>query len=125
MMQLCLRCGRHEYAGSFCTFCRTAAYDLAVHEHSESAGNACPLGPYLDPLDTDANHIAAFLAKPMRPWPPGVKVEIVHHPRHPGSAEPPLPAWMSRRIARKPHNAPGASVLTPAPLAPTQLVLPN
>ena len=38
--QLCLRCGRHEVAGSFCSFCRTADYVLADQPHH---GHGCPL----------------------------------------------------------------------------------
>jgi hypothetical protein len=82
MMQLCLRCGRHELAGSFCSFCRTAEYDLADHEHGRDDGNGCPLGSHLDPLDTSVGHIRAHLAKPAGDW--LGPVVIRHHPRTAG-----------------------------------------
>ncbi len=82
MMQLCLRCGRHEYAGSFCSFCRTAEYDLVDHDHAKGEGSRCPLGPFLDPLSTNAADIRRSLAKP--PTARLVGIPIRHHPRAPG-----------------------------------------
>ena len=46
--QRCLRCGREERAGGYCSFCRTAEYDLVYHVHAW--GQGCPLGPSRDPL---------------------------------------------------------------------------
>lgn len=46
--QRCLRCGTDEAAGSYCTWCRTAEYELVVHRH-KAKGGACPLGPYRNP----------------------------------------------------------------------------
>ena len=112
--QLCLRCGRHEVAGSYCTFCRTAEYDLVDHGHAHDAGAACPLGPYLDPLDTSKTHIRDYLAKPIAAWPEGLHIRA--HECTPGYAvesDPPVPSWVRRRLAvsspehgrsRKPSN---------------------
>lgn len=36
LYQLCGTCGRCEYAGGFCSWCRTGGYALTVHIH----GNA-------------------------------------------------------------------------------------
>jgi hypothetical protein len=114
--QLCLRCGRHEVAGSFCTYCRTAEYDLVDHGHAHDAGAACPLGPYLDPLDTSKTHIRDYIAKPMAAWPEGLHIRA--HQRTPGYAvetDPPVPSWVRRRLAvslpehggkHKPSNLP-------------------
>jgi hypothetical protein len=55
--QRCLTCGTEEAAGSFCTFCRTATYDLVIHLHREH--NACPLGPYLNPGNPENRNTAA------------------------------------------------------------------
>ena len=101
--QLCLRCGRHEVAGSYCTFCRTAEYDLVDHGHAHDAGAACPLGSYLDPLDTSKTHIRDYLAKPMAAWPDGLPIRA--HQRTPGysvESDPPVPSWVRRRLAVSP-----------------------
>jgi NMD protein affecting ribosome stability and mRNA decay len=115
MMQLCLRCGRHELAGSFCSFCRTAEYDLADHEHGRDDGNGCPLGSHLDPLDTSVGHIRAHLAKPAGDW--LGPVVIRHHPRTAGytvASDPEAPSWMRRRVAETRVHA------VPAPQAGNQ-----
>jgi hypothetical protein len=96
VFQLCLRCGRHEVAGAYCTFCRTAEYDVADHRHPQGSGNACPLGPYLDPLDGDAKHIRGFVAKPKPNLVAGVTIR--HHPRSPGT-DPEVPPWIAHRQA--------------------------
>jgi hypothetical protein len=53
LYQRCLRCGTDEAAGSYCTWCRTADYDLIEHAHPSALGErgrgACPLGPYKNP----------------------------------------------------------------------------
>lgn len=89
--QRCTRCGREEYPGAYCTFCRTAEYDLIDHSHR--TGKACPLGPYLDPLDQRpaerarlARDVAAWEAAG-RPDAGGTILGTRRHPRH-GSVEP-------------------------------------
>lgn len=91
--QLCLRCGRHEVAGSYCTFCRTAEYDLADHKHVK-AGAACPLGSYLDPLTTNRGAIRNHLAQRVPVWPEDVTIR--NHPRSVGyiaATDPEVPLW--------------------------------
>jgi hypothetical protein len=104
--QLCLRCGRHEVTGSYCTFCRTAEYDVADHEHAKDIGShGCPLGSYLDPLNGDPGHRRQLLAD-RRPLPEGLPIR--HHPRATGySAEtdPPVPSWVSPAHRQTPIRA--------------------
>ena len=117
--QLCLRCGRHEYAGSFCSYCRTAEYDLVDHEHGKDTGSTCPLGPYLDPLTTSSADIRRSMAKP--PTARLVGIPVRHHPRTPGytvDTDPPAPAWIARpgsRGGRSAHSEVKAAIrATPA-----------
>jgi hypothetical protein len=101
--QLCLRCGRHEVAGSYCTFCRTAEYDLVDHGHAHDAGAACPLGPYLDPLDKSKTHVRDYIAKPIAAWPEGLQIRA--HERTPGysvESDTPVPSWVRHRVAVSP-----------------------
>lgn len=46
--QRCLRCGTDEARGSYCTWCRTAEYELVDHRHG-SGRDSCPLGTYRNP----------------------------------------------------------------------------
>jgi hypothetical protein len=101
--QLCTRCGRHEYSGSFCSYCRTADYDLVDHEDTGSDGHhaACPLGPHLDPFPggspADPEAVREYLTTPVVPWPAGLRTR--HHPRttgHTAESDPPLPVWVRR-----------------------------
>jgi hypothetical protein len=98
-MQLCLRCGRHEVAGSFCSFCRTADYVLA--DHSDVFHGGCPLGPHLDPLPSGhpakPEEVRAFLAIRSSALPDDVPVRYRHHPRAVGYSaadDPEAPAWV-------------------------------
>jgi hypothetical protein len=90
-VQLCLRCGRHEAAGSFCTFCLTAEYDLADHDPH---AHGFPDDWFPDPV-----HAVKAEIKRARPivWPAGAAVRIRHHPQHPGytvATDPPVPSWV-------------------------------
>jgi hypothetical protein len=100
---LCARCGRHEVAGAFCTYCRTAAYDLVDHKH---VFGPCPLGPHPDPVYVTR----AETEHPRRiEWPEGVAVRIRHHPRATGYApadDPPIPAWIVPAGAKRGQSAP-------------------
>jgi hypothetical protein len=40
--QLCARCGHCEYAGGFCSWCKSATYDLILHTHPNTRAG-CPL----------------------------------------------------------------------------------
>lgn len=41
--QRCSRCGKCEYAGGFCSWCRTAEYTLTAHRHV-GEGERCRTG---------------------------------------------------------------------------------
>lgn len=114
MFQLCLRCGRHEQTGSYCTFCRTAEYDLVDHEHPGNRGPGCPLGPRLDPLDTKPSQVRAFLAE-RRPVTQGLPRR--HHPRAIGysaESDPAVPHWMSSVTRYRGRSATEHPVAVPA-----------
>lgn len=105
MSSLCLRCGRHETAGSYCSFCRTAEYDLV--DHVDVKGS-CPLGAFRDPISADKADIRRYLAKPFAA---SSEFPTRHHPRTPGytvDSDPQLPAWISGRNSVRPAR-PGRS----------------
>jgi hypothetical protein len=64
--QRCLRCGTEEISGSFCTWCRTAEYELIEHRHD--GGSGCPLGPYLNPSTRPSSRNLQLLAVQLRAW---------------------------------------------------------
>jgi hypothetical protein len=110
MTQQCLRCGRHERTGSYCSYCRTAEYDLADHECTASA--VCPFGTYPDPVNAKPGDVAAFRARPLPEF-----VSVRHHPRAVGyleESDPPVPAWMGSPRRVEPRRAairPGADTM--------------
>jgi hypothetical protein len=107
VLQLCLRCGRHEQTGSFCTWCRTASYDLT--DHRDLVGNGCPLGALLDLLPgghpATPSMVRHFLAQPHK-----AILEATpnrHHPRAAGylaETDPPVPAWIPVPVVTQPRR---------------------
>ncbi len=76
--QRCLRCGREERAGGFCSYCRTAEYDLIYHVHG--FGKGCPLGAARDPLSTLGASEAPRADLPTQATRGGTVLGTFHHP---------------------------------------------
>lgn len=101
-VQLCLRCGRHEQLGSYCTFCRTAEYDLVDHAHTKHA--ACLLGAHLDPLPDGHPAlpwmVRRFLAEPHKAIPAAAPNRRHHrYPSYAAQSDPEIPSWVPLRRA--------------------------
>src|SRR5439155_14263526 len=66
--QHCESCGRDEYRGTFCSYCRTGTYWLVFHDHGAGGRQgSCSLGPYLDPTNQDPSARRSF-AESRKAW---------------------------------------------------------